>query len=160
LALYLGGLVVLIPKKRRYFIKNNQAVLGLPMRLTVSLVIGSVALIAILSFILNPCLFPGRMSVSVTPLVTVIGGVMPENLTVTVFVTETKGTPVSGASVIVKGLGGAGSGFSNESGKVVLQLNVHLPSGIYEGYLDVIVTAPCHQPFEQEDMIKVVKSDG
>jgi hypothetical protein len=147
-----------IRKLRYCFIGDDQAVLGLPMRLTVSLVIGTVALIAILSFILNPCLFPGRMIVSVTPLVNVIDGGESENLSFTVYVNGTKGHPVSGASVIIKGLGGAGSGFTDNGGKTIIQLQVQLQQGVYEGYLDVSVKAPCYSPFEHQDMVKVVKS--
>jgi hypothetical protein len=147
-----------IRKKRIYFIDNNDAVLGLPMRMTVSLIIGTVALIAILSYILNPCLFPQRMLVSVTPVLTILPGKDPENVTYTVYVNDTDGRPLYGASVIIKGLGGAGSGFSDEKGKALIQIQVRLEGGIYEGYLDISVKAPCHTSFEHEDMIKVVKS--
>jgi hypothetical protein len=128
------------------------------MRLTVSLVIGTVALIAILSYITNPCLFPERMIVSLTPIITTLPGSEPENVTFTVYVNETDGHPLSGASVIIKGLGGAGSGFSDHNGKVLIQIQVQLESGVYEGYLDISVKAACHEPFEQQDMIKVVKT--
>lgn len=145
-------------KKRVYFIIDEHAVLGLPMRLAVSLVIGTVALIAILSYITNPCLFPERMIVSLTPIITTLPGSEPENVTFTVYVNETDGHPLSGASVIIKGLGGAGSGFSDHNGKVLIQIQVQLESGVYEGYLDISVKAACHEPFEQQDMIKVVKT--
>jgi hypothetical protein len=144
-------------KKRAYFIVNEHAVLGLPMRLTVSLVIGTVALIAILSYIMNPCLFPERLIVSVTPIVTTLPGSDPENVTFSVYVNETDGHPLSGASVIIKGLGGAGSGFSNDNGKVQIQLQVQLESGVYEGYLDISVKAAYHELFEHQDIIKLVK---
>jgi len=149
---------VKIRKKRIYFIVNDHAVLGLPMRLTVSLVIGTVALIAILSYILNPCLFPQRMIVSVSPIMTTLQGSEPENVSFIVFVNDTTGHPLSGAVVIIKGLGGAGSGFSNKTGKAVIQIQVQLKDGIYEGYLDISVKAPCHMPVEHQEMIKVVKS--
>ena len=145
-------------KKRAYFIVNEHAVLGLPMRLTVSLVIGTVALIAILSYITNPCLFPERMIVSVTPIVTILQGSEPENVTFTVYVNETDGHPLSGASVIIKGLGGAGSGFSDDDGNVLIKIKIQLESGVYEGYLDISVKAACHEPIEHQDMIKVVKT--
>jgi hypothetical protein len=145
-------------KKRTYFIVNEHAVLGLPMRLTVSLVIGTIALIAILSYMTNPCLYPERIIVSLTPIVTTLPGSEPENVTFTVYVNETDGHPLSGASVIIKGLGGAGSGFSNDNGKVQIQLQVQLESGVYEGYLDISVKAACHESFEHQDMIKVVKT--
>lgn len=146
------------PKKRSDFINNEHAVLGLPMRLSVSLVIGTVALIAILSYILNPCLFPGNMIISVQPIVTTIFGSEPENVTFTVYVNETDGHPLSGASVLIKGLGGAVANITDNKGRAILQIRVYLEEGTNEGYLDISVKAACHQPFEHQDMIKIVKS--
>jgi hypothetical protein len=145
-------------KKRKYLVGDTGAALGLPMRLTVSVVIGTIALIAILSFILNPCLFPKGMIVSVTPYVTVLPGSEPENVSFAVHVNDTDGHPLSGASVIIKGLGGAGAGFSDKNGQVQIQMQVQLESGLHEGYLDILVQAACYKPFDHRDIIKVVKS--
>jgi hypothetical protein len=147
-------------QKSKIFIKNNEAVLGLPMRLTVSLVIGTVALVAILSFIMNPCLFPQKMIVSVTPMVVTFSGNNSENITFHVNISERSGYPLYGASVIIKGLGGAGSGFSNESGMALVQLWVQMEIGIHEGYLSVFVTAPCHESIQCQELIKIVRSDA
>lgn len=146
-------------RKKRNFLENESAVLGLPMRLTVSLIIGTIALIAILSTILNPCLFPEHMMVSITPQVTTVQGSNPENVSFTVFVNDTDGFPLSGASVIIKGLGGAGSGFSDKNGNVFIRMQVSLENATYEGYLDISVRAPCHVPYEHKDIVKVVKRD-
>ena len=59
-------------RKTIAFVKNKKAVLGLPMRLMVSIIIGTVALTTIISFISNPCLFPSKMVVSIEPMVSVI----------------------------------------------------------------------------------------
>ncbi|MFH1101194.1 MAG: hypothetical protein V1726_04060 [Methanobacteriota archaeon] len=136
------------------FIPNVSAVVGLPMRLTVSLIIGAVALAAILTYILNPCLFPGKIVVSITPMVYDITANTTLNMSVTV--TETSGSPISGATVLVDGLGGAGANTTDIHGKTVIQLSVHLESGQHEGYLDVVVKAACHETFSQNDMIKVI----
>jgi hypothetical protein len=149
-----------ITRKKRNFLENESAMLGLPMRLTVSLIIGTIALVAILSTILNPCLFPQRMMVSITPQVTTVQGSDPENVSFTVFVNDTNGFPLTGASVIIKGLGGAGSGFSDKDGKVLIRMQVSLENATYEGYLDISVRAPCHVPYEFQDIVKVVKRDG
>ncbi len=146
-------------KKIRYFLKNESAVLGLPMRLTVSLIIGSIALIAILSTILNPCLFPHRMLVTISPQVTTVQGSDPENVSFTVFVNDSDGFPLRGASVIIKGLGGAGSGVSENDGKALVNLEIQLENGTYEGYLDISVRAPCHVPFEYQAIVKIVKGN-
>jgi hypothetical protein len=147
-------------RKHISFYENDQAVLGLPMRLTVSIIIGTVALIAILGYIMNPCIFPYKMIVSVTPMVITLSGDASGNLSFLVNVTEINGYPLRDASVIIDGLGGAGSGFSNDNGTAFVELTVCLESGRREGYLDVSVSAPCHETVALHDMIKIVRSES
>ncbi|MEM0466166.1 MAG: carboxypeptidase-like regulatory domain-containing protein [Candidatus Thermoplasmatota archaeon] len=144
----------------RSFRGNCTAVLDLPMRLTVALIIGAVALTAILGFILNPCLLPKKMVVSVTPMAaqftTTDAG--PESFLFTVTVTESSGRPITGASVIIKGLHSVINGETGTNGKITLTIdNIRLEPGVYEGYLDVQVKAPCFDTFSQSDMIKIIR---
>jgi len=142
------------------FKQDKQGVVGLPMRLTVSIIIGTVALFTIISFIMNPCLFPSKMVVSVYPLTnTILGdGSFSLNPPITVYVNSSDGHPIAGANVLIKGLGGAGSGSTDEHGKCVILITVTLESGLHEGYLDLSVKAPCHESFSQDDMVKIVRS--
>jgi len=139
------------------FIKNEKAVLGLPMRLTVSLIIGTVALVAILSYVMNPCLFPDRMIVSVNPMVNIVSGNSSTDINITIYVNETNGYPIKNANVIIKGLTGIGANRTNENGKTIIQITVKLENGVSEGYLDVSVKAACHETFSQQDMIKILR---
>jgi len=139
------------------FIKNEKAVLGLPMRLTVSLIIGTVALVAILSYVMNPCLFPDRMIVSVNPMVNIVSGNNSTDINITIYVNETNGYPIKNANVIVKGLTGIGANHTDENGKTIIQITVKLENGVSEGYLDVSVKAACHETFSQQDMIKILR---
>ena len=140
------------------FIKNEKAVLGLPMRLTVSIIIGTIALAAILAYILNPCLFPSKVMVTVYPMVnTMPRGQDSNTFDITIYVNETDGHPIKDANVILKGLGGIGSNSTNKDGKTTIHISVELESGINEGYLDVSVKVPCHETFSHQDMIKVVR---
>lgn len=127
------------------------------MRLTISLIIGTIVLVAVLSYLLNPCLFPQRMVVTVTPMITSLSGEAPENISFIVQVCDIKAHPIQGASIIIKGLGGAGSGFSDMDGKALIHLQVSLDEGLYEGYLDIAVKATCHIPYMQQGMVKIVK---
>lgn len=139
------------------FIKNEKAVLGLPMRLTVSLIIGTVALVAILSYVMNPCLFPDRMIVSVNPMVNIVSGNNSTDINITIYVNETNGYPIKNANVIIKGLTGIGANHTDENGKTIIRITVKLESGVNEGYLDVSVKAACHETFSQQDMIKILR---
>ena len=145
-------------RKNTKFTKNEKAVIGLPMRLTVSLIIGTVALAAILSYILNPCIFPNKMMITIHPMVNLI----PENkntaeLNITIYANETDGKPIKDATITIKGLSGIGTNTTDEKGKTIIQITVTLENGINEGYLDVSVKAPCHETFSQNDMIKIVR---
>jgi hypothetical protein len=140
------------------FIYDEDAVIGLPMRLTVSIVIGAAALSMILFFILNPCLFPGKLVVHVQPMVNIIPSSDDSaDLILTVFVNDSDCDPVSGANVIIVGLDGAGSNTTGPDGSAVVDITVSLQPGVYEGYLDVKVEAPCFERFSQEDLVKVVR---
>jgi len=139
------------------FIKNEKAVLGLPMRLTVSLIIGTVALVTILSYVMNPCLFPDRMIVSVNPMANIVSGNNSTDINITIYVNETNGYPIKNANVIIKGLTGIGANHTDENGKTIIQMTVKLESGVIEGYLDVSVKAACHETFSQQDMIKILR---
>jgi len=75
----------------------------------------------------------------------------------TVSVSEVDGHPIGNANVIIKGVGGVGSGSTDENGETTIQITVELEEGQYEGYLDVSVKAPCHETFSQNDMIKIVR---
>jgi len=151
--------VCLASKQLTLFIKNENAVIDLPMRLTVSIVVGTVALIAILSFIINPCLFPGKMIVSVDSMVNEIPvGNVSSEFNFTFSVIDTEGHSIHNANVIIKGLGGIGSGSTDENGEITIQISAELKEGQYEGYLDVSVKAACYETFSQNDMIKIVKA--
>jgi hypothetical protein len=139
------------------FIKNEKAVLGLPVRLTVSLIVGTVALVAILSYVMNPCLFPDRMIVSVNPMVNIVSGNNSTDVNITIYVNEIDGYPIKNANVIIKGLTGLGANHTDENGKTIIQITVKLESGVNEGYLDVSVKAACHETFSQQDMIKILQ---
>lgn len=139
------------------FIKNKKAVIGLPMRLTVSIVIGTIALIAIFSYMLNPCLFPDKMMVSTNPLVYTVSGTDPVDLDIVVNVTDTQGNPIQGAVVLIKGLKGIDTNTTSNTGSTNITITVTLEEEANEGYLDVNVKAACHETFDQQDLIKIVR---
>ena len=146
-----------VSKHILHFVTNSDAVLGLPLRLTVSLIIGIVALAAILSYIYHPCLLPRNMVVSITPMVGTISSDDPTDVSFIVFVNDSAGHSVSGASVFIKGLGGAGSNVTDDHGKAGVRVTVHIEKGSLEGYLDVTVKTACYNIFSYNDMIKIVR---
>jgi len=146
-----------VSKQKNNIFSDEQAVLGLPLRLTVSLIIGIIALAAIVSFISRPCLFPENMIVSINPLITSIPLGNSTVVRFIFFVNDSLSHPIQGAVVILKGLGGVGSNITDNQGKTLIQIQVEIPEGSLEGYLDVQVKATCHNPFSQSEMIKIIK---
>lgn len=145
-------------KSRVGLLQNTDAVLGLPMRLTVSIIIGTIALSAIIAFIMSPCLIPGKLMVSLTPLLHEIpAGHNSTEITVFIKVTSSQGQPIGAAQIRIQGLQNISSNTTDRRGESTCRLTVSLEQGIREGYLDVFVKASCFEPFSHPDMIKVVR---
>jgi len=124
------------------------------MRLTVALIIGAVALSAILAFILQPCLFPGKMMVSVNPTLYDFDSGLPLDIEVTA--RDSSGRPITDALVIITDLEVVLSDYTDVSGKVTFTGVAPNLGGSIEGYLDVMVKAPCFETFDQPGMIKII----
>ncbi len=134
---------------------NSKGVIELPLRLIVTIVIGGVALTAVLAFLFSPCLFKKDLQVYWDTYKINAG----EETTITVSVLNEKGKPVRGATVLLKGLGNATVNQTNETGKAELTIKVTLPEKRHEGYLELIVDAGnCYEKFIEEEAIKVVRS--
>jgi len=145
-------------QKRKLLTINKSAIMGLPLRLTVCLVIGSAALIVILSFILNPCLIPKKMTVDVNPMINIIPlGLDEKDFEITIRVYDKDGYNIKDANIIIKGLGDVGSNKTNYLGLAKINIKPHLNPGINEGYLDILVKAPCAETYSQNKLIKVLR---
>lgn len=141
-------------------LSNKRGVMGLPLRLTVCLIIGSAALFFILTFILNPCIFPGKIIVNVDPMVNTIPvGKNKETFSIEIKVMDNDGSPIYNANVILKGLGDAKNIKTNYNGVATIDITPTLPSEVYEGYLDLIVKSQCKKTFSQSKMIKIVRGN-
>ncbi len=144
----------------RNLLKNHYAVLSLPLRLIVSIVIGAAVLSSILLFILNPCIFPEKMIVKIDPMINIIPPGFDEyEFNIKVEIVDRKGYPVKDANVLIKGLGDAVSSKTNSDGKVDLKIKPRLGKGVHEDYLDIVVKAGCMQKVSQEKMIKIIRDD-
>lgn len=143
-------------RKRRKILFDRNAVIALPMRMTVSIVIGAAALSCILFFIVSPCLFPEKITVNASPVVKKIAS-RSETVSIDFEIKDKDGYPIKEANVRVIGLSGSGEGFTGGNGKTTVRLDVVLESGRSEGYLDVDVKAGgCYEDFVGNDMIKII----
>ena len=142
----------------RSLINNDYAVIGLPLRLTTSIIIGVATLSFIISFILNPCLFPGKMIVNIEPMVNIIPlGLDEYEFLIDVEIIDRYGHAIKDASVLIKGLGDAVLDNTDSNGKVTLKIKPRLEKGVNEGYLDIVVKAGCMEKFSEEKLIKIIR---
>ena len=154
-------------KKGKALLNDTSGVEGLPVRLIVVLVIGMVALSAMLGILGE--LSPPR---SITSQVTQVNQ-QPGNLlrvdsadvgedkqwSCTVEVRDSGGYPVVGANVLVYGLGAAGSGTTGEDGRVTVSHTnyVNLQSNQNRAYLTLEVSAQGYQNYVNPNAIVVVR---
>jgi hypothetical protein len=158
-------------KDKRSLLNNDEAVEGLPVRLIVVLVVGVIALAAMVAAV-NGFKPQKSMSASIYEvggkdgnllMVTKAGsGPVEHNWTCRVKVVDINGDPIEGASVIVHGLSGAGSDVTDRYGIAYLSKtnNVNLNSNQNSGYMTLEVSAPGYNTFKNENAIAVVRVDS
>jgi len=132
---------------------NEKATLGLPLRMIVSIIVGGAALSTILYYIGSSCFYPEELQVNWQPSYI-------ENGKDSVIIVEVKakGHAIKDARVLIKGLGNAAYGETNESGIVMLHFTPHMPNYENEDYLSIEVKSNgCYKKFYQENAIKVVR---
>ena len=131
---------------------NNEGVIGLPLKMVVSIVIGGVALSAVFYFLSSQCIYPKELDVQWSPLV-----IENEKMNKIQVKVRSDGKAVEGANVVISGLGNASSGKTNENGQATLYFTPHMKER-NEGYVDIYVNAGrCYKKFHRENAIKVVE---
>lgn len=161
---------VVCMKGNRKFFKDEDGVEGLPVRLIVVLVVGIIALAAMVAA-LNGFKPQKSLSAAVVQvggkdgnmlLVSKAGyGPVEHNWTCRVKVVDANGDPIDSASVIVHGLSGAGTDVTDKNGIAYLSQtnNVRLNSNQNSGYMTLEVTAPGFNAFRNENAMAVVRVD-
>jgi len=152
----------------RRFVEDEEAVEGLPVRLIVVLVVGVIALAAMVAAV-NGFKPQKMMSASVIEVggkdgnllvVPKVGyGPVEHNWTCRVLVIDADGNPISGASVIVHGLSGAGGGVTDKNGEAYLTKtnDVLLNANQNSGYMTLEVSAPGYNNYKNENAMAVVR---
>lgn len=154
--------------KGKRFEEDERGVEGLPVRLIVVLVVGVIALSAMVAA-MNSFKPQRTLTAAVTEVSGKDGnllqissageGVVQKTWTCYVNVTDEKGDPVSGASVILYGLGGAGSGVTNTKGVAYIKNtnNIRLNANQNSGYLTLEVSAPGFHTYKNENALAVIR---
>ena len=132
------------------------AVIDLPMRLVVTLIIGTVALSAIIAFVAQPCLLPQSLFVSMDPLVSSVN-TSDRNVSIQFTVTDDHHNPVKDALVTIKGNYVIKANRTDNNGWTILVFEVSISEGISEVFLDVVVKASCSTTRSFTNAIKIIK---
>jgi hypothetical protein len=150
------------------FRDDERGVEGLPVRLIVVLVVGVIALSAMVAAV-NSFKPQRTLTAAVTEVSSKDGnllqisnsgeGMVTKSWTCYVNVTDDKGDPVSGASVIVYGLGGAGSGVTNSKGRAYISKtnDIRLNPNQNSGYMALEVNAAGFYQYKNENALAVIR---
>ncbi len=155
---------------------NNDSAIELPINIVVMLVVGMVALAALIAIIPPPTKNmavnvdeAGEQSLGLDPGNTVIvdSSIAQNPFTVEVKVTakDPDGYPVRDANVVLRGLGGVATNVTDDSGSCVLITDssnngaeVKLASNQNEGSMDLTISANGFYDYEKTDAVMVIRT--
>ncbi len=153
---------------------NDDRAIELPINIVVMLVVGMVALAALVAIIPPPTknmsvniIESGEQSAGSTPGNTIIVDSTvansPFDVDVDISVSDPDGYPVRDANVILRGLGGVATGITDNDGNCSLSTTsssspVSLGSNQNEGTLDLTISANGFYDFEKTDAVMVVRT--
>jgi len=138
-------------------INNKEAVVGLPMRLMVSIIIGTIALAFIISYVTNPFLFPQDMKVSINPFVHIVDSENPTEINIKFNVNDSDNKPIEKAEIIIKGVNTISNNYTDQNGVSTFNIIISMDENLIEDYLDVKVKKPGFNTYSKNDLIKIVK---
>jgi len=158
-------------KNNKKIFKNDSAI-ELPINIVVMLVVGMVALAALIAIIPPPT---KNMSVNIdesgidgsalkpgnTVIVDAATAVDPLILEVKITATDPDGNPVRDANVVLRGLGGVATSTTDIDGAATLITNdaqVKLGANQNEGTMDLTITANGFYDYEKTDAVMIVKT--
>lgn len=155
---------------------SNDSAIELPINIVVMLVVGMVALAALIAIIPPPT---KNMSVNVdqaglssttlaagnTILVDSTIAANPFDVIVEISAKDPDGYPVRGANVVLRGLGGAATGVTDDTGKCTLTAGtsaggapISLGANQNEGTMDLKVTANGFYDYEKTNAVMIVRT--
>ena len=159
-------------KNNKNIFKNDSAI-ELPINIVVMLVVGMVALAALIAIIPPPT---KNMSLNIdesgidgSPLepgsTVIVDAVTAQNaltLVVKITATDPDGNPVRDANVVLRGLGGVATNTTDINGEAVLMTNnnaqIKLGANQNEGTMDLTVTANGFYDYDKTDAVMIVKT--
>ena len=140
---------------------DEDAAIGLPIRMVVLTTIGMVGMYAIISAVLSTPMVAGTMYATVNNSSFTIFGEYGPSPVMELRVLDMEDVPVGGANVIVRSPGRdkVEAGVTDGNGIFTFSFsNVSLPAGKNEGYLSLLVMQEGYMDYSNEFLVKVRKA--
>ena len=151
---------------------NDERAIELPINIVVMLVVGMVALAALIAIIPPPT---KNMSVDIeaaglegenlnagnTIVVDAITAQDPLTIVVKITATDPDGNPVRGANAVLRGLGGVATNTTDINGETLLITDgakIEMGANQNEGTMDLTITANGFYDFENKDAVMIIKT--
>jgi hypothetical protein len=135
---------------------DTNATVDMPMRLVITVIIGTITLISIFGFLSQSLVIPSYLQVSIEPMFYQWN----ESVNTTEFTITVKDSsdhqPVDQALVVLKGPFNIQYNYTNHSGICNIQVESMKLPGIHEWFLDVTVKAARYECYKQEQMIRIL----
>ena len=134
----------------------DEGAMELPINIVVLTIVGMVALAFMLGSMPTD-IVPKTMSADVVSgsVISLPGGI--GRFDVDIRVTDVEGSQVSGANVVLRGFGAAGSGVTGDDGIANVKSSGEMHMGSYEGYLRLTVMASGYRDYNNDYAVKVIR---
>jgi hypothetical protein len=141
-------------------LQDEQAALGLPMRMVVLTIVGMAGLAAMIIFIGDVGLVPKSMHADIIEIDnSTTNSVLHTNSgikNVTIKVIDIDSKPVKGATVVIYGLHSSSSGLTDNDGRALVRVNTSSISVPGEGYLKLSAKVQGFVDYQNDFSLKVI----
>lgn len=151
---------------------NNEKAMELPINIVVMLVVGMVALAALIAIIPPPTknmsvnideagLQGNSLSAGNTIIVDAITAQNPLTVVIKITATDPDGNPVRNANAVLRGLGGVATNTTDINGETLLATTtaqLRMGANQNEGTMDLTITANGFYDYEKKDSVMIIKT--
>lgn len=158
--------------KNRNKLFNDERAMELPINIVVMLVVGMVALAALIAIIPPPTknmsvnideagLQGNSLSAGNTIIVDAVTAQNPLTVMVKITATDPDGNPVRNANAVLRGLGGVATNTTDINGETLLATTtaqIQMGANQNEGMMDLTITANGFYDYEKKDSVMIIKT--
>lgn len=137
------------------FRSNDNAILDLPFYLLVTIIIGLLVIIGIFSMMIIPSFISSEPVLSISPMITTTNS-RNTSINYSILLQTKDNQAISQAHIIIRNEFVIATNVTNATGQTIIPVEISIPEGLYEAYLDVIIKSNTNPTITRKDMLKVV----